>query len=91
MANHKSAEKAHIQSVKKGLRNKSIITRVRNFIKKVEELVGLGKVEEAEKAMSAAESQIQKSVSKGVMKKNTAARSVSRLRKKVKAASAKKK
>lgn len=90
MANHKSAAKAHTQSVKKGLRNKSIITRVRNFIKKVEELVGLGKAEEAEKAMRAAESQIQQSVSKGVMKKNTAARNVSRLRKKVKAVSAKK-
>lgn len=90
MATHKSAIKAHIQSEKRNLRNTSMISRVKTFIKKVEEFIGLGKADEANKAMQDAESQIMRSVSKGAMKKNTAARKVSKLRKKVKAITDKK-
>ncbi|MCL4127856.1 UNVERIFIED_CONTAM: hypothetical protein GTU68_060349 [Idotea baltica] len=90
MANHKSAIKSHRKSEQKKHRNTSILTRMKTFIKKVEELVGLGKNAEAEKALHKAESEIMKGVSKGTLKKNTASRKVSNLTKKVKAAGCRK-
>ena len=83
MANHKSAVKAHEKSLKNKARNQSILTKVKTFIKKVEACITGGNATEAQSAMRKAESEIMTSVSKGVMKKNTASRKVSRLTKKV--------
>lgn len=90
MANHKSASKAHKQSLARKARNTSIISKIKTFIKKVEEAITAGNKDEAKKAMVAAESAIMKGVTKKVLKKNTASRKVSRLSKKVKASNSKK-
>lgn len=90
MANHKSAAKAHKQSLARKSRNTSIISKIKTFIKKVEEALTSGNKEEAKKAMVAAESAIMKGVTKKVIKKNTASRKVSRLSKKVKSSTSKK-
>lgn len=84
MANHKSAKKAHIQSEKRRQANSSLMSRINTFIKKAKELMGCGAPAEAKVAMQKAESEIMKGASKGVMKKQTAARKVSRLAKEAK-------
>ncbi|MDF3047922.1 MAG: ribosomal protein S20p [Candidatus Midichloriaceae bacterium] len=85
MANHKSAVKAHKQSLNNRVRNQSVVSRIKTFIKKLEEVLVPGKAAEAREAFRVAESEIMKGASKGVFKKNAAARKVSRLVKRVKA------
>lgn len=84
MANHDSTKKAIRQTVKKTKVNRDRITRVRTFIKKVETAISAGVKEEANKALVLAQSEIMRSVSKGVLKLNTASRKMSRLSAKVK-------
>lgn len=68
--------------------NKSRRTRVRGFIRKVEEAITSGDASVAVDALRAAQSEIMRSVTKGIMHKNTASRKVSRLSSRVKALSA---
>ena len=84
MANHKSASKAHKQSVVRSVRNSAIKSRVKTFSGKVDLAIKSGSLENAVQSFRTAESEIMKSVSKGVLKLNTAARKVSKLAKKVK-------
>ncbi|WP_236869960.1 30S ribosomal protein S20 [Candidatus Bandiella numerosa] len=84
MAQHKSAIKAHKQSVKRVLRNKATKSKIKTFTKKVEELVKLNDLANAAPALRIAESTIMKAVTKKVLKLNTASRKVSRLAHKVK-------
>lgn len=79
MANIKSAKKRILVSKKKEFRNKSIKSKVKTLIKKVEAAAQAGNKAEAEEALKAAISEISKAASKGVYHKNTAARKVSRL------------
>ena len=58
-------------------------TRVRGFIRKVEEAIATGDKKAALAALKAAEPEIMRGVSKGVLHKNTGARKVSRLAKRV--------
>lgn len=85
MANIKSAEKRRRQNVVCYARNHSRIGRIRTFIRKVEEAIGSGNQGNALAALKVAEPEIARGVSKGVMHKNTAARTVSRLSRRVKA------
>lgn len=89
MANHKSAIKAHKQSLKSRARNLSILSRVKTFVKKFETSLSTGKVEDMRENFRNAESEIMKAVTKGVYKLNTAARKVSRFAKKMKTVSSK--
>lgn len=84
MANHKSAVKAHTKSIKSRDRNISILSRIKTFIKKLEEMITSGNHDEAKVAFQKAESEIMKGASKGALKKNTASRKVSRYSKKLK-------
>ena len=84
MANHKSALKAHRQSVIRSMRNSAIKSKVKTFSGKVDAAIRGGNLENAIQSFRIAESEIMKSVSKGVLKLNTAARKVSKLAKKVK-------
>ena len=84
MANHKSALKAHKQSLVRAARNSAIKSRVKTFSGKVDVAIKGGNLENAVQSLRVAESEIMKSVSKGVLKLNTAARKVSKLAKKVK-------
>ena len=79
MANIKSAKKRILVSKKKEFRNKSIKSKVKTLVKKVEAAAQAGNKAEAEEALKVAISEISKAASKGVYHKNTAARKVSRL------------
>jgi small subunit ribosomal protein S20 len=88
MANHSSTEKAIRKTVKKAAINKSRRTRVRTYIKKVVTAVESSSGgDEAKKNLVVLQSEMMRAVSKGLIKKNTASRKISRLAKKVKLAS----
>jgi|LauGreDrversion4_2_1035121.scaffolds.fasta_scaffold07852_8 small subunit ribosomal protein S20 len=84
MANHKSAEKAHRQSLKRAARNRSIKSRVKTFITHFQNALTSQNLETATTAFRSAEAELMKSVSKGVYHLNTASRKVSRLCQKLK-------
>jgi small subunit ribosomal protein S20 len=79
MANIKSAKKRILVSQKKAERNQAIKSGVKTAVKKVRVAIEQGNKEEAAKALLAATSAIDKAESKGIIKKNTASRKVSRL------------
>jgi small subunit ribosomal protein S20 len=79
MANHKSAEKAHRQSLKRAARNRAIKSRVKTFITHFKSALHSQNIETATITFKKAESELMKSVSKGVYHLNTAARKVARL------------
>ena len=79
MANIKSAKKRILTNQKKAARNQAIKSAVKTEIKKVRTAVEAGNKEEAAKALLSATAAIDKAESKGVIKKNTASRKVSRL------------
>lgn len=84
MANHKSAKKSIKQNEKKRQVNKSRISRVRTFVKKVETSITASDQVQAVDALKVAQSQIMRAVSKGVLKLNTASRKISRLSHRIK-------
>lgn len=84
MANHKSAKTRINRNNKRSIINGARRSRVRTFVKKVLAAVTENNKEEAAKAFKVAESELMRAVNKGVLKKNTASRTVSRLSKKVK-------
>ena len=88
MANTTSAQKMVRKIERRTAVNKSRRSRVRTFIKKLDTAVEAGDQQAAQAAFRTAESEIMRAVSKGVMHKNTAARKVSRLSKRVRALSA---
>lgn len=84
MANIKSAKKRILQSQKKTEINKFRKTRIRSVIKSLNSLISNKKKDDSRKSFLALESELSKAVSKGVYKKNTASRIVSRLSQKLK-------
>ncbi len=85
MANHKSSIKRIRQTIKKTERNRFYKTRLKNIVKDVTTAIEAGNKEEAAATLKVANQQIHKFVSKGILKKETAARKVSRLHKAVNA------
>ncbi len=85
MANHKSSIKRIRQTIVRSERNRFYRTRLKNIVKVVTTAVKAGNKEEATTAFKVANKQIHKFVSKGVLKKQTASRKVSRLHKTVNA------
>ena len=79
MANTPSAKKAVRKIAARTEVNKARRSRMRTYIRKVEEAIAGGDKEAASAALKAAQPEIMRSVTKGIMKKNTAARKVSRL------------
>lgn len=88
MANHKSAKKSIRQTARRTEVNKNRVSRIRTFIRKVEESVAAGVPADAQVALRLAEKEIMRGVTKGVIHHNTASRKVSRLAKKVKGVAA---
>ena len=84
MANHKSAKTRINRNLKRSIINGARRSRVRTFVKKVLLAVADNNKEAAAAAFKVAESEMMRAVNKGVFKKNTAARTISRLSKKVK-------
>lgn len=85
VANTRSAKKRVRQTLRRTLRNKSRRSRIRTFVRKVEEAIAQGDYEAARQAFVNAESELRRGVTKGVLHINTAARKISRLARKVKA------
>ena len=85
MAQTKSSKKRVVLGERNRLRNQAIKSRVKTFVKKVLVAVEAKNVEEAKSTLSLAFKELDKSVTKGVLKKNTASRYKSRLSLKVKA------
>ena len=85
MANTASAKKAARKIEARTEVNKSRRSRMRTFIRKVEEAIAGGKHDEAVAALKAAEPEIARSSQKGIIHANVAARKVSRLNHRVKA------
>ena len=59
--------------------------RIRTFVKKVEAAIASGNADAARQALRAAQPELQRGVSRGVLHKNTASRKISRLAARVKA------
>jgi small subunit ribosomal protein S20 len=85
MANTPSAKKAARKIARKTAINKIPRTRMRTFIRKVEEAIASGDKEAARTALRDAQPMIMKAASKGIVHRNTASRKVSRLAHRVEA------
>ena len=79
MANTKSAKKAARKIVARTEVNKARRSRVRTFMRDVEEAIASGDKTRAEAALKGAEPEIMRAAQKGVLHSNTASRKVSRL------------
>ncbi|MCA3351094.1 MAG: 30S ribosomal protein S20 [Roseomonas sp.] len=88
MANNASARKRIRQIEKRSARNKARKSRVRSFLRKVEEAVKSGDKAAAQEAFRAAQPEMQRAATKGVLHANTVARKLSRLSARVKSAGA---
>lgn len=85
MANTSSAKKATRKIVRRTEANKSRRSRMRTFIRKVEEAIAGGDHKTAVEALKVAEPEIARAAQKGIVHSNTAARKVSRLNHRIKA------
>jgi small subunit ribosomal protein S20 len=83
MPNIASAKKRVRTTAKRTAINQARKSRIRGFMRKVEEAIASGDKKVASAALKAAEPEIMRGVSKGVTHKNSAARKVSRLTKRV--------
>ena len=85
MANTPQSKKRARQSERRADVNKSRRSRIRTFLRKVEEAIESGDRNAATAALRAAEPELMRGVTKGIFHKNTAARKMSRLSARVKA------
>lgn len=87
MANHKSAEKRHKQSLVRRQRNRLVKTTVRTAVKKARAAIVEASAEKGARIVQA-ERELAKAAAKGVLHKKTAARLISRLAKQASAQNA---
>ena len=85
MAHHKSAKKRIRRNERRAEINRSRISRIRTFVKKVELAIAGGEKPTAETALRAAQPEMHRGVSKGVLHRNTVGRKLSRLSARIKA------
>ena len=85
MANTSSAKKCVRKMARKTAINKSRRSSVRTLLRNVEDAITNGDQTKAKEALAAAEPALMRAVGKGVYHKNTGARKISRLSKRVKA------
>ena len=85
MAHHKSAKKRIRRNARRAEINRDRIGRVRSCVKKVELAIAGGDKETAQAALRAAQPELHRGVTRGVLHRNTAARKLSRLNARVKA------
>ena len=84
MPNIASTKKRVRQTARRTEVNRSRVSRIRTFIKKVEVAIATGDKKAAQAALNAAEPEIMRGVTKGVLRRNTASRKVSRLSARIK-------
>ncbi len=88
MANTPSAKKATRKIAARTEINKARRSRVRTYLRKLEEAIASGDAEAARAAFLAAEPELMRAASKGILHKNTASRKVSRLSSRVRSLNA---
>lgn len=88
MANTPQSKKRARQSEARYAVNKARRSRIRTFLRKVEEALASGDAKVAAEALRTAQPEMARGVSKGVLHKNTVARKMSRLSARVKALTA---
>mgnify|MGYP001468603564 CR=1 FL=1 len=84
MANTNSAKKRVRQLDRRTEVNKARRSRIKTYVKKVEEAITSGDSLNAKEALKVAQPEIQRGVAKGVLHKNTAGRKISRLSARIK-------
>ncbi len=85
MANSPQSKKRARQADRRFAINKARRSRIRTFLRKVEEAIAAGDHEVAQAALKTAQPEMMRGVTKGVLHKNTVARKMSRLSSRVKA------
>jgi len=83
MANTPQAKKRILRNAKRAEINGSRLSRIRSFVKKVELALASGDKQAAQTALQQAQPELARGVARGVMHKNTVARKMSRLSKRV--------
>ena len=84
MANTAQSKKRARQNERRAAVNKSRRSRIRTFLRKVEEAISNGDKSAASAALTAVQPELMRGVSKGIFHKNTVARKMSRLSARVK-------
>ena len=84
MAHHQSAKKRIRRNARSAVSNRSRVSRVRTFVKKVETAIAAGDKPAAQAAFKAAQPELHRGAQKGILHRNTAARKISRLSARVK-------
>ncbi|MFU8818437.1 MAG: 30S ribosomal protein S20 [Desulfurivibrio sp.] len=87
MANHKSAMKRNRQNVARRERNRANRTKIKTLVRRVNEAASGDSPEQAREALQVAVPMLDRAANKGVIHRNTAARRVSRLSRRVNALS----
>ena len=85
MANTRSAKKMTRKIERRTEVNKARRSRMRSFVRKVEEAITSGDAAAAKTAFTQAQPEIMRAATKGVIHRNTASRKVSRLAQRIKA------
>lgn len=85
MANSPSSKKRAAQAARRAQINKARRSRMRTYVRRVEEAIASGDQTAASEALRLAQPEIMRGVTKGVVHKNTASRKISRLASRVKA------
>jgi small subunit ribosomal protein S20 len=85
MANTPQSKKRARQNERRHEINKARRSRIRTYLRRVEEAIASGDQSVAQEALKTAQPELMRGVSKGVVHKNTAARKMSRLSSRVKA------
>ena len=85
MANTPQSKKRALQNERRYAVNKARRSRIRTFLRKVEEAIASGDRDAASQALKTAQPELMRGVTKGVFHKNTAARKMSRLSSRVRA------
>lgn len=85
MANTPQSKKRARQNERRFQVNKARRSRIRTFLRKVEEAIDSGNSDDATAALRAVQPELMRGVTKGLMHKKTASRKISRLSSRVKA------
>ena len=85
MANNRSAKKRIRQTAKRTAINRNRISRIRTYVRRLEDAIERGDYDAASTAFKEAEPEMRRGVTKGVLHLNTVSRKISRLSRKVKA------
>jgi small subunit ribosomal protein S20 len=85
MANTPQSKKRARQNERRYAVNKARRSRIRTYLRKVEEAIAAGDHAAAQEALKACQPELMRGATKGVLHKNTVARKMSRLSSRVKA------